>query len=158
MLAEGAIGKLKVLHQDNGSVMKSATFQATLEWLQVSASFSRPRVSNDNAFSASLFRTLKYRPSYPMNGFADIDEARVFCLAFTRWYNQEHKHSGLKFISPVERHTGQDREILANRKVVYDLAKARHPERWRGSTRNWELPDKVWLNPVNEGKAEVAAA
>ena len=158
MLAEGAAGKLKVLHQDNGSVMKAATFQATLEWLQVSPSFSRPRVSNDNAFSESLFHTFKYRPTYPVNGFADIEEARVFCLAFTRWYNQEHKHSGLKFISPVERHTGQDQEIMANRKVVYELAKARHPERWRGATRNWELPDKVWLNPVNECAAEKAVA
>ena len=158
MLAEGAAGKLMVLHQDNGSVMKAATFQATLEWLQVSPSFSRPRVSNDNAFSESLFHTFKYRPTYPVNGFADIEEAREFCLAFARWYNQEHKHSGLKFISPVERHTGQDQAIMANRNIVYELAKARHPARWRGATRNWELPDKVWLNPVNECEPEKAVA
>jgi transposase InsO family protein len=158
MLAEGATGQLKVLHQDNGSPMKAATFQATLEWLQVSPSFSRPRVSNDNAFSESLFHTFKYRPSYPVKGFADIEETREFCLAFSRWYNQEHKHSGLKFISPVERHTGLDQEIMSNRKVVYELAKARHPERWRGATRNWNLPDVVWLNPVKEGAAQKAAA
>lgn len=158
MLAEGATGKLKVLHQDNGSPMKAATFQATLEWLQVAPSFSRPRVSNDNAFSESLFHTFKYRPTYPVNGFADIEQARAFCLAFTRWYNQEHKHSGLKFISPVERHTRQDQAIMANRQAVYEQAKTRHPERWSGATRNWDLPDKVWLNPVRECEAARAAA
>jgi len=115
-------------------------------------------VSNDNAFSESLFHTFKYSPSYPVNGFADIEEAREFYLAFSRWYNLEHKHSGLKFISPVERHTGLDQEIMSNRKVVYELAKARHPERWRGATRNWDLPDVVWLNPVKECEAEKAAA
>jgi len=149
-LAEGVVAQPLVLHADNGSPMKGASMLETLRRLGITSSFSRPRVSNDNAYAESLFRTCKYRPDYPVNGFATIDEARAWVLAFTRWYNTEHKHSGLKFITPVQRHTGEASAILAHRKQVYRDAQARHPNRWSGAIRNWDLPKKVWLNPEKE--------
>jgi putative transposase len=149
-LAEGIVTQPLVLHADNGSPMKGASMLVTLRHLGVTPSFSRPRVSNDNAYAESLFRTCKYRPDYPVNGFATIEEARVWVLSFTRWYNTEHKHSGLKFTTPVQRHTAETEVILKHRKQVYRAAKARHPNRWSGDIRNWDLPEKVWLNPEKE--------
>jgi putative transposase len=146
-LAEGLAGRPLVLHSDNGSSMKGATMLATLEQLGVAASFSRPRVSNDNAFAESLFRTCKYRPDYPNKPFDSLEAAQAWTLKFVRWYNTEHKHSGLKFVTPAQRHSGQAAAILGRREQVYADAKARHPERWSGPTRNWELKDEVWLNP-----------
>ena len=122
----------------------------TLRRLGVTSSFSRPRVSNDNAYAESLFRTCKYRPNYPVNGFATIDDARDWVLSFSRWYNTEHKHSGLKFTTPEQRHTGKATAILEHRQQVYRKARARHPNRWSGEIRNWVLPEKVWLNPEKE--------
>ncbi len=110
-------------------------------------SFSRPRVSNDNAYAESLFRTCKYRPNYPSKPFGSVDEARQWTLAFVNWYNHQHKHSGLKFVTPAQRHDGRDAMILRYRKQVYEAAKQRHPERWTGSTRDWKLKGEVWLNP-----------
>lgn len=148
VLSEGLTKKNPlVLHSDNGSPMKGATLLEMLYKLGITPSRSRPRVSNDNPYAESIFRTCKYRPGYPNKGFKDLEAARLWVLAFVRWYNYEHKHSGIKFVTPVQRHTGLDKQILENRKRVYELAKARHPERWTGSTRDWLLPDKVWLNP-----------
>jgi len=135
------------LHSDNGSPMKGATLLATLQQLGVATSFSRPSVSNDNPFSEAMFKTLKYRPIFPSQGFADIDEARVWVENFTNWYNAEHLHSSLKFITPQQRHTGLDKEILTNRKIVYQGAKLSNQARWSGGIRNWDLPDEVILNP-----------
>jgi len=149
-LSEGIVAQPLVLHADNGSPMKGASMLETLRRLGVTPSFSRPRVSNDNAYAESLFRTCKYRPDYPVNGFATIDEARAWVLSFTRWYNTEHKHSGLKFTTPAQRHTGEAEVILEHRKQVYRAARARHPNRWSGDIRNWDLPEKVWLNPEKE--------
>lgn len=146
-LAEALAGRLLVLHSDNGSAMKGATMLATLEQLGVAASFSRPRVSNDNAYAESLFRTCKYRPDYPSKPFGSLEEARAWTQQFVRWYNQEHKHSGLKFVTPVQRHTGQDAAILARREEVYRAARKRHPQRWSQDVRNWKLENQVWLNP-----------
>jgi len=146
-LAEGLAGRPLVLHSDNGSAMKGATMLATLEQLGVAPSFSRPRVSNDNAYAESLFRTCKYRPDYPAKPFGSLDEARTWTLKFVRWYNQEHKHSGLKFVTPAQRHTGQDAAILARRDKVYRDARNRNPGRWSQDTRDWKLEDQVWLNP-----------
>jgi transposase InsO family protein len=126
-----------VLHADNGGAMKGATMLATLQWLGVVPSFSRPRVSDDNPFPEALFRTLKYRPDYPERAFADIDEARAWLEQFVRWYNDEHQHSGIRFVTPHQRHTGQDLEILQRRHAVYQAAHHRHPERWSRETRNW---------------------
>lgn len=146
-LAEGLAGRALVLHSDNGSAMKGATMLATLEQLGVAASFSRPRVSNDNAYAESLFRTCKYRPDYPRKPFGSLEAAQAWTHQFVRWYNEEHKHSGLKFVTPAQRHAGHAAAILANRERLYALAKGRNPRRWTGPTRNWKLADEVWLNP-----------
>ena len=149
-LAEGITARPLVLHSDNGSPMKGASMLETLRQLGVSTSFSRPRVSNDNAYAESLFRTCKYRPEYPVNGFATIEDARAWVLSFSRWYNMEHKHSGLKFTAPEQRHTGEAAAILEHRQQVYRDARTCHPNCWSGEIRNWELPEQVWLNPEKE--------
>lgn len=146
-LAEGLGGRKMVLHSDNGSSMKSATMLAMLEKLGIAPSFSRPRVSNDNAYAEALFRTCKYRPDYPRKPFATVDQARAWTLHFVRWYNHQHKHSGLKFVTPAQRHNGQADQILRYRDQVYETAKQRNPGRWSGSIRNWKLKAEVWLNP-----------
>jgi transposase InsO family protein len=146
-LAEGLAGRALVLHSDNGSAMKGSTMLATLEQLGVAPSFSRPRVSNDNAYAESLFRTCKYRPDYPSKPFLSLDEVRIWTQKFVRWYNQEHKHSGLKFVTPAQRHCGLDAVILARREEVYRDARNRNPQRWSRDTRDWKLEDQVWLNP-----------
>ena len=136
-----------ILHSDNGSPMKGASLLETLYQLGITPSKSRPRVSNDNPYAESVFRTCKYRPSYPASGFVDITEARNWVLAFVRWYNHEHRHSGLNFLTPHQRHSGLDKVIFENRRKVYEEAKTSHPERWSGDIRNWSLEDEVWLNP-----------
>lgn len=146
-LAERLTGSPLVLHSDNGSSMKSSTMLATLERLGIAASFSRPRVSNDNPFAESLFRTCKYRPNYPSKPFASLEDARKWVQEFVTWYNEDHRHSGLKFITPVERHEGLAQAILGKREQVYAQAKGKHPERWSGAIRDWKLKDEVWLNP-----------
>jgi len=142
------------LHSDNGSPMKGATMLATLQELGVVPSFSRPSVSNDNPFSESIFRTLKYRPEYPEKAFGDINKARSWVGGFVQWYNHEHRHSGIKFTTPHERHTGKDVDILAKRKSVYNKAKLANPGRWSGEIKNWDHIKEVYLNP-EKGKSEV---
>jgi transposase InsO family protein len=136
-----------VLHADNGGPMKGATMVATLERLGVLASFSRPSVSNDNPFSESLFRTLKYRPDYPTQPFADLAAARAWVLVFVRWYNTEHLHSAIRFVTPADRHAGRDLAVLAARHLVYARARRTNPDRWSGATRNWSPITVVELNP-----------
>jgi putative transposase len=136
-----------VLHSDNGSPMKGASLLETLYQLGITPSKSRPRVSNDNPYAESIFRTCKYRPNYPVAGFMDLSQARKWVLAFVHWYNNNHRHSGLNFLTPVQRHNGMEQLILQNRKALYERAKAVHPERWSRKTRNWSLAPEVWLNP-----------
>ena len=136
-----------VLHSDNGSPMKAATFLEKLYDLGITPSNSRPRVSNDNAYSESLFKTLKFRPGFPVNGFKTIQCAQAWVLKFVRWYNTEHRHSALNYVTPQQRHTGEADQILAQRKQVIEAAKAANPQRWSGSIRNLSLPDSVTLNP-----------
>lgn len=136
-----------VLHSDNGSPMKGATLLAKLQQLGIVPSFSRPSVSNDNPYSESLFGTLKYTPAYPGKPFDTLDAARNWVRDFVHWYNHEHRHSALKFVTPEQRHTGEDATILARRAELYEEAKQRRPERWSGSTRDWVLEGSVWLNP-----------
>lgn len=138
-----------VLHSDNGSAMKGATMLATLQRLGVMPSFSRPAVSNDNPYSESLFKTLKYRPGYPSQAFSDLVDARKWVASFVDWYNKEHLHSAIRFVTPAQRHAGQDQPLLRRRKVVYEAAKARHPQRWSGPTRDWAPVEVVHLNPAN---------
>jgi transposase InsO family protein len=136
------------LHSDNGAIMKGATLLSTLEKLGVSTSFSRPAVSNDNPYSEALFKTLKYCSAYPENPFDSIDEARCWVERFVQWYNEEHYHSSLKFITPNQRHQGLARTILAKRSSVYQSAQLHHPERWSKNIRNWNLKNHVVLNPT----------
>lgn len=146
-----------VLHSDNGSPMKGATMLETLRRLGITPSRSRPRVSNDNAFAESLFKTLKYRPNYQPKGFDTIENARLWVANFVRWYNFEHHHSGIKFLTPNQRHSGKSEAILLARKTVYEAAKAKYPNRWKGrATRNWELSGSAFLNPVKEKRFSVA--
>lgn len=147
---EGIKRNQVTLHSDNGSPMKGATMLATLQELGVIPSFSRPSVSNDNPYSESLFRTLKYRPEYPEKAFEDLPAARTWVQGFVNWYNHEHLHSAIKFVTPEQRHTGEDKEILARRKQVYQQAKLKYPERWSGEIRNWDEIAEVYLNPEDE--------
>jgi len=145
------------LHSDNGGPMTGATMVATLERLGVLPSLSRPAVSDDNPYSESLFKTLKYRPSYPDRAFSGIDEARAWVSRFVKWYNTEHLHSAIRFVTPSSRHSGLDPAILARRSVVYEKAKRRNPRRWSGQTRNWSPITEVFLNPKkhqNKSQAE----
>jgi putative transposase len=114
---------------------------------------SRPRVSDDNAYVESLFRTAKYRPGFPARGFADLDAARRWAAQFVAWYNREHRHSGLRFVTPEQRHTGDDRGVLAQRAAVYEAAQQCHPRRWSRHTRNWTPVGAVTLNPDREAIA-----
>ena len=111
---EGVPRDVLVVHQDNGSPMKGSTYLAKLAELGIKPSYSRPGVSDDNAYAESLFCTCKYRPEFP-GAFATIEAARAWVLRFTRWYNHSHKHRNLKFVSPAERHRGADTAIFAQR-------------------------------------------
>ena len=154
---EGVARDVLVLHQDNGSPMKGSTFIAKLDELGIRRSYSRPGVSDDNAYAESLFRTCKYRPGYP-GAFATIEEAREWVLRFVRWYNHRHKHRNLRFVSPAERHAGADAAIFAQRIAVYETARSRHPARWSRGIRNWSLPKEVWLNrPAEDNTLRQAA-
>jgi len=153
-LSEGVHQEGLVLHSDNGSPMKGATMLATLQSLGVVPSFSRPSVSDDNPYSESLFRTLKYIPSYPSKPFGSIDDARKWVHEFVQWYNHQHHHSSIRFVTPNQRHNGEDNAVLEKRKVVYEAAKERNPTRWSGDTRDWSPVTEVWLNPPKEIRAE----
>lgn len=151
-LAEGiaALGTKPVLHGDNGSTLKATTVLAMLNWLGVKPSYSRPRVSDDNAYAESLFRTAKYRPEFPAKGFADLEDARAWAAAFVHWYNFDHRHSGIRYVSPAQRHEGRDHAILAARHILYTRARELNPARWSGSTRNWSPIGAVTLNPERD--------
>ena len=136
-----------VLHSDNGGPMKGATMLATLHKLGVIPSFSRPSVSNDNPYSESLFRTMKYRPEYPSKPFNDIEKAQSWVDGFVFWYNTQHLHSEIRYITPDDRHFGREEHILANRKKVYEKARNQNPNRWAKNIRNWNPVYRVWLNP-----------
>ena len=136
-----------ILHSDNGGPMKGATMLATLQWLGIVPSFSRPSVSDDNAYSEALFKTLKYRPEYPASPFESIEAAQGWVKGFVQWYNFEHRHSGILFVTPSSRHYGEDEIILVKRKEVYEEARKKNPYRWAsGKTRNCELITEVKLN------------
>jgi len=145
-----------VLHGDNGATLKATTVLAMLTWLGIRASYSRPRVSDDNAFIESLFRTVKYRPEFPAKGFATVEHARQWTRNFTSWYNHDHRHSGIRYVSPAQRHAGQDRAILAARHELYTQMKAANPRRWSRHTRNWTPIAAVTLNPERDSIVHAA--
>ncbi len=146
--AEQVDPKQLVLHADNGGPMKGSTMLATLQRLGVIPSFSRPAVSDDNPYAEALFRTLKYRPGYPRKPFATIEAARAWVASFVAWYNNEHLHSGIRYVTPSDRHAGRDKAVLAGRAKVYRRAQRQHPRRWSGKTRNWQPVGAVYLNPA----------
>lgn len=152
--AEGISKDQVILHSDNGAMMKGAVLLATLQKLGVTTSFSRPAVSNDNPYSESLFKTLKYCQIYPAKPFDSIGQSRAWVGKFVHWYNKEHYHSALKFMTPTQRHQGGSAKISMQRENVYQLAKKLHPERWSKNIKNWHLPKKVVLNP--SGKTDLA--
>ena len=158
LFSENICGRPIVLHSDNGAPMKGATFLATLERLGVQSSFSRPRVSNDNPYSEALFKTLKYIPTYPENGFASLDYAREWVKEFVHWYNFIHYHSGINYMTPNDRHCGNGEKIMEKRIQVYEQAKSLHPERWSKEIRDWSLPETVALNPAKESEHAHALA
>jgi len=145
-MEHGADPEGLVVHSDNGGPMKGATLLATLQWLGIIPSFSRPRVSEDNAYAEALFRTLKYRPEYPTRPFEGAEDAREWVSRFVGWYNNEHRHSAIRFVTPASRHWGEEVRILANRTWVYEEARKRNPRRWSRSIRNWEPVSRVRLN------------
>lgn len=147
VMREQCFKKPLVLHSDNGAPMKSVTLKSKMEELCITGSHSRPRVSNDNPYSESLFRTMKYCPRWPSEGFKDLQAVRDWVNRFVGWYNNEHCHSRIGFVTPSQRHRGEDKDILAMRKEVYRQAKEKHPHRWSGETRKWEHVKEVELNP-----------
>ena len=136
-----------VLHSDNGTPMRGSTMISTLQWLGVVPSFSRPHVSDDNPYSEALFRTLKYTPAYPRLPFADLASAQEWVERFVAWYNGEHRHSAIRYVTPDARHFGAEQDILARRHELYERARSTNPERWTRSTRNWAPVGLVVLNP-----------
>lgn len=144
---EGIAPNQLTLHADNGAVMKGSTLYATLKALHIAPSHSRPSVSDDNPFVESLFKTIKYRPDHPLTAFTSLDEARRFADQLMTWYNTEHRHSQIRYVTPQQRHEGRDVAILAQRQQVYEQARLRHPTRWSSGTRDWSRIEQVILNP-----------
>jgi putative transposase len=140
-----------ILHSDNGSPMKGFTLLAKLQDLGITPSYSRPRVSNDNAYAESLFRTVKYYPTYNPAGFKDIEEARQWCRQFVNWYNNVHCHSGINYYTPQQMHTGECWNAMEIRMKAYEDARSKHPERWnKRNIRDLRPPRTACLNPVND--------
>jgi len=151
-LIEGihAMPKRPVLHGDNGATLKATTVLAMLHWLGIMPSYSRPRVSDDNAFVEALFRTAKFRPTFPAKGFSDLCAARQWASRFVHWYNHEHRHSAIRYVTPAQRHAGHDHALLAKRHTIYQRARECNPRRWSGKTRNWTPISIVTLNPERD--------
>lgn len=154
--AEKTVKSQLVLHSDNGGPMKSIVLRAKLQELGVASSYSRPRVSNDNPYSEALFRTVKYHPRWPSEGFAHLDDARLWVKAFVQWYNHDHRHSRIKFVTPQQRHTGEDIKLLRKRHRLYNKMLKLHPERWSTTTRNWQHVPTVELNPTHHKERTAA--
>ncbi len=150
-IAEGQV----TLHSDNGGPMKGATMLATLQTLGIMPSLSRPSVCNDNPYSESLFRTLKYRPDYPAKPFDTLEDARQWVAGFVDWYNHKHRHSGIQFVTPAQRHAGRDQAILIRRKATYLATKAAHPNRWSQAIRDWDWRSQVRLNPDKDNQKPI---
>jgi transposase InsO family protein len=157
-LAEGvhATPVKPVPHGDNGATLKATTVLAMLHWLGIKPSYSRPRVSDDNPYAEALFRTAKYRPEFPAKGFADLDTAREWAMRFVHWYNHDHRHSGIRYVSPAQRHAGAERALLASRHELYQRARQANPRRWTKQTRDWTPIGTVALNPEKDVVVQAA--
>ena len=155
-LLEGTIRKQQIerrqltIHADRGTSMASKPVAFLLADLGVTKSHSRPRCSNDNPYSESQFRTLKYRPDFPAR-FGSFEDAHAHCGDFFSWYNLEHRHSGIGFHTPADVHYGRAEAIRADRAQVLDAAYAAHPERFvRRPPSPPELPGAAWINKPKE--------
>jgi hypothetical protein len=137
--------------------LKATTVLAMLHWLGIEPSYSRPRVSDDNPYAEAVFRTAKYRPEFPVKGFADLDTARDWAARFVHWYNNEHRHSGIKYVAPAQRHAGQDRSLLTARHELYQQARRSNPRRWTRQTRDWTPIAAVTLNPERDAVIQAAS-
>ena len=146
-----------VLHGDNGATLKATTVLAMLHWLGIEPSYSRPRVSDDNPYAEAVFRTAKYRPEFPVKGFAELDAAREWAARFVHWYNDEHRHSGIRYVTPSQRHAGRDRGLPAGRHELYQRARQFNPRRWSGQTRDWTPVAAVTLNPERDSVIRTAS-
>jgi putative transposase len=155
--AAGILPAQLSLHADNGGPMKGSTLLATLERLGVARSFSRPRVSNDNPYAEAVFRTVKYRPGYPRGAFASMDAAQSWVSAFTKWYNHVHLHSGIRFVTPAQRHALQDPQVLQRRAMLWERSRKKNPARWSRGVRNWTPVETVVLNPEPQTAASEVA-
>ncbi len=135
-----------MLHSDNGAPMRSSTLAAKMSQLGVSLSFTTPGVSNDNAFAESVFRTMKFHQSYPSRRFRDLLSVRAWVETFVDWYNSEHRHSGIKYVTPNQRHYGEADEICRIRQETYEKARQKNPRRWTRASRDWSQPQIVCVN------------
>lgn len=140
------VGQLTI-HADRGSSMTSKTVALLLSDLGVTKSHSRPYVSNDNPFSESQFKTLKYQPQFPKQ-FGSIEDARTFAQSFFSWYNHDHHHSGIGLLTPAMLHSGQAQTVIQQRQQVLQAAYQIHPERFvHGLPQPPAIPTEVWINP-----------
>ena len=145
------------IHADRGSSMKSKPVALLMADLGVTKTHSRPHVSDDNPYSESQFKTLKYRPGFP-DRFGSIQDARSFCLEFFPWYNDEHRHSGVGLMTPEMVHYGKAERVISQRKIVLAAAFNIHPERFvRGVPMPPSLPDSVWINKP-KGDSQMAVS
>ena len=135
------------LHADRGTSMRSKPVASLLIDLDITKSHSRPYVSDDNPYSESQFKTMKYRPNFPAR-FGCIEDARVYCKTFFAWYNTEHRHSGIAYMTPHSVHCGHAQAMLQVRQETLDGAFAKHPNRFKGKRPTpRELPTAAWINP-----------
>jgi len=147
---EGIERNQLTIHSDRGRAMRSKCLANLYGELGVGSSFNRPHVSNDNPYSESHFKTLKYRPDYPER-FGSIEDANSHMRAFFQWYNTDHRHSGIAMMTPGTVHTGKADEVCQKRQVVLNGAYAAHPERFvRGAPKARGVPEEVWINKPNE--------
>jgi putative transposase len=142
------------IHADRGASMKSNLVAQLLANLGVTKTHSRPHVSDDNPFSESQFKTMKYRPDFPER-FGSLEDARAFCQTFFEWYNREHRHSGIGYLTPEMVHYGQAKRVLNQRQIVLSAAFEKHPERFVNKhPQPASLPEAVWINPPQKEKNE----
>ncbi len=156
-IAEIERDRRPVLHGDNGSTIKATSVLAMRHWLGVRPSYSRPCVSDDNAFVEALSRTAKDRLEFPTKGFETLGDARQWAAHVVNWYTVNHQHSAIRSVSPAQGHQGQDRSILAKRHGLYLQARERPPERWSRHTRTWTPIQAVALNPERDAVVTMAA-
>jgi len=153
-LKQGIAEHQLTIHADRGSAMTSHGVARLLSDLGVDKTHSRPHVSNDNPYSESAFKTLKYRPEFP-DRFGSLAEAQDFCTEFFGWYNTEHRHSGIAMLTPECVHYGRAEEVVAARQRVMAAAYAKNPERFvRGGTRSLPLPQAAWINPPEPSRGD----